>query len=236
MSDSTTLLEQIATAQAAKETTANQLFDAASVAMAYGRHAESCGGLTWAYYGTRYGGTAVANGTNACAASDDTYMVVNLSTGAVSFSTATTNWDNAAAYGRCYKITTGTATVTSYEDHRFGPLGVFAAHSASSIVDQWSVYIATVSDKSYKIIVNTKFAATINEVTTICASGTCTLTTKINTTALGGTANSVSSGEQTQTHSSANSVAAGDDIVLTASSNSACVDMSVTIKYTRAIE
>ena len=84
--DSTTLLEQIDSSQAQHEVTANALFDAGSVATAYGRHAEECAGLTWGYYGVRYGGTAWPNGTHACDASDTTYMVVARATGEPSFS------------------------------------------------------------------------------------------------------------------------------------------------------
>lgn len=129
MSDSTTLLDQIETAQSQKEATANALFDAASPASAYGRRSSACAGRVWGYYGTRYGGTAVANGTNTCGASTTTYMVVAVATGAVSFATSTTNWDDATNYARCYKVVTGASTVTSYEDHRLGPLGVFSAGS-----------------------------------------------------------------------------------------------------------
>lgn len=106
---------------------------------------------------------------------------------------------------------------------------------SASVVEDWSAFIATPSNKSYKIVVNSSFAATINEVTTVCVSGTCTVTGKINTTALGGTANSASSSETTQTHVSSNSVAVGDDIVLTISSNSSCADLTVKIKYTRTV-
>ena len=72
--------------------------------------------------------------------------------------------------------------------------------------------------------------------TTKSASGTCTATWKINSTALGGTANSVSSSEQSQAHSSNNVFAAGDDIVLTVSSNSSCLKMAWTITYTRTYD
>lgn len=133
MADSTPLLAQIAAGQAQKEVTANGLFDAASPATAYGRHAETCVGLTWGYYGTRYGGSTVASGTNTCGTSTTTYMVVNLNTGAVSFATTTTNWDDAATYGRAYKIVTGTDSVTSYEDHRFGPGGIISAASLADV-------------------------------------------------------------------------------------------------------
>jgi len=59
-------------------------------------------------------------------------VVVNRSTGAISVATASTNWDNTAAYARVYKLTTGTATVTAVEDHRAGPGGVHGQAAAGS--------------------------------------------------------------------------------------------------------
>lgn len=97
----------------------------------------------------------------------------------------------------------------------------------------FSVHIRSPAAQTYKIIVKAAHGGTITEVTTICESGTGTLTTKINTTALGGTANSVSSSQQSQAQSSANVFAAGDDIQLTFSSLSSLVGVSATIKYTR---
>ena len=121
--DSTTLLDQV-TIAAGSDVRINELFDAHSVSSAFGRRAATCTGLVWGYYGCRYGGTAVANGTNTCGASTTTYMVASRSTGAVSFATTTTNWNDNTNYGRCYKLTTGASTVTGYEDHRFGPNGI----------------------------------------------------------------------------------------------------------------
>lgn len=95
--------------------------------------------------------------------------------------------------------------------------------------------IVTPADGDYRIVVNAPHGGTITNVTTISASGSCTLTVKINTTPLGGTANSVSTSEQSQAHASSNTFAAGDDIVLTVSSNSACSKMTFTIKYTRTL-
>jgi hypothetical protein len=97
-------------------------------------------------------------------------------------------------------------------------------------------FIASPSDKSYKLVVKMPHAGTITEATTISVSGTCTATFKVNSTALGGTANSVSSAEQSQAHASTNTFVAGDDIVLTVSANSSCVDMSFSLKYTRTLE
>lgn len=118
MSDSTNPVDQITVGQAQPAVPANQNFDAASPAMLYGRRASTCSGLTWGYYGGRFESASIAAGTQLLGASTTTYMVASRSTGAVSFSTATTNWDNQLGYMRLYKIVTGGASVTSYEDHR----------------------------------------------------------------------------------------------------------------------
>lgn len=110
-----------------------------------------------------------------------------------------------------------------------------SAAALSQTGEQISGFIASPSNKSYTICLDMKHAGTITEVTTKSASGTCTATWKVNSTALGGSANSVSSSETTQSHSSTNTFAAGDDVVLTVSSNSSCADMSFTIKYTRTL-
>jgi hypothetical protein len=102
--------------------------------------------------------------------------------------------------------------------------------------EYWSGLITSPSDKSYTLVLKSPHAGTISETTTKSASGTCTATFKVNTSALGGTANSVSSSEQSQAHSSTNTFAAGDDIVLTVSSNSSCADLAFTVKYTRDLQ
>ncbi|WP_374607094.1 hypothetical protein [Thermomonas sp.] len=114
-----------------------------------------------------------------------------------------------------------------------GAIGVGA--STTQTTECISGLFVAPANGDYRIVVKAPHGGTITEVTTVSASGTCTLTAKINTTALGGTANSVSSSEQSQAHSSANVFSAGDDIVLTVSSNSSCSKMTVTIKYTRTL-
>jgi len=127
--DSTNTLPQIEPAQSHKEATANELFAAASPAMAYARNADTSGGLTWGYLGARWGGTLVANGTITLGASTTTYIVAHRTTGAVSASAATTNWDDIGTYARLYKVFTGVSTVSSYEDHRAGPNGLVPSSS-----------------------------------------------------------------------------------------------------------
>lgn len=95
--------------------------------------------------------------------------------------------------------------------------------------------IGTVADGDYTLVLKAPHGGTVTETTTKSASGTCTATFKVNSTALGGTANSVSSSEQSQAHSSTNTFVAGDDIVLTVSANSSCSKLAFTIKYTRVL-
>lgn len=134
MADSTTNLDQLLPGQEGKEVKVNEFLDAASAASAYGRRASTCVGRTWGYYGTRYGGDVIANGTHLCDASDTTYMLVDASTGEPFFSTDPLDWDD-DAYGRAYLITTGPSSVTSYEDHRFGPRGIFSIGGSGIGVD-----------------------------------------------------------------------------------------------------
>lgn len=85
----------------------------------------------------------------------------------------------------------------------------------------------------YNLIINSPFTGTIESVTTICTSGTCTATVKINGVALGGTANSVSTSENIQTHTSANEFVPGDEVTLNISSNASCEGLAFTLSITR---
>ncbi|AWC22053.1 hypothetical protein CO731_01509 [Aminobacter sp. MSH1] len=104
----------------------------------------------------------------------------------------------------------------------------------SIATDAISGMILAPQNGDYMLVVKCPYGGTVNEVVTKSASGTCTATFKINTTALGGAANAVSSSEQTQAHASANTFVAGDDIVVTISANSSCANMSFTLKTTKA--
>jgi hypothetical protein len=132
------------------------------------------------------------------------------------------------------KAGTGTTVVKD----AFGNWVISATGGGSSDtlkIGQWNPLLyGTVTDAVYRIITKCEFAGTINEISTICDSGTGTLTTKINTTAVTATANSVSSTRQDQAVSGANTFAVGDYITITVSSASALTNMGVTIKYTRS--
>ena len=123
------------------------------------------------------------------------------------------------------EVVTGTDTARAVT-----PAGV----AAKTFVDAMVFIIPAPADGDYRVL-KLPFPGTITEVATRSASGTCTLTTKVNSTALGGSANSVSSSEQAQAHASTNTFIADDDIVFTVSSNSSCLKMSVTVKFTRVL-
>lgn len=159
MADSTTNIDTIATSQSDKETTANGFFDAASHAATYGRRQSTTVALTWGYYGGRFGGTSVANGTVALTASRDNYIVAHRTTGAVTASDSATNWNTPQTYARLYKVTAGALTITSYEDHRAGELGVARMSVGETVVNNIVRIPITVGDVGTTISTGTGKAA-----------------------------------------------------------------------------
>jgi hypothetical protein len=134
MSDSTSLIDTISVSQASKEVTANAALNAASPAMLYGMRLSTTTALTWGYYGGRYNSTAIANGTLSLTSSSTNYIVGSKSTGAVSVSTATTNWNDTSNYARLYLVVAGASTITSYEDHRTVTGGAVAGTSPTQCI------------------------------------------------------------------------------------------------------
>jgi len=119
MSNKTSLLDLIYQSQSSKETTANNLFDAASPAMLFGRRASLCSSLNWFYYGgyMLVDGvlTAIANNAAALAltASSNNYIEATRA-GVVSANTT------GFTPGRIplYLAVTSTSTVSDYTDYR----------------------------------------------------------------------------------------------------------------------
>lgn len=111
-------------ASASPEVQINENFETLDHQSVYGKRQPVTTGLTWGYCGGRWGGASIAEGTLALANGATNYVVVHRGTGAISVSSASTNWDNVAAYARVYKITTAGGVVTAVEDHRVGEHGV----------------------------------------------------------------------------------------------------------------
>jgi hypothetical protein len=120
-------LQTLAAAQVSKEVPINENFEVLDWATVYAKDATTSSGLTWGYFGGRWSGTLISAGTLALTGGSPTtvnYIVVNRSTGAISVSTTSTNWDDTANYARVYKVTASGSAVESTEDHRAGLHGV----------------------------------------------------------------------------------------------------------------
>ncbi len=91
------------------------------------------------------------------------------------------------------------------------------------------VLIEYPENKDYQLFRNAPWAFTVKTITTKCVTGSCTVTTKINTTAVGGTANAASTSEDIKTPPDTNTGAIGDDLLITVSSNSSCELLSITV-------
>lgn len=122
-------LQQLAANQANPEVIINENFEGLDHVGVFGKAHATSTGLTWGYNGGRWGGTSITAGTVTLTNAATNYVVVLRSTGAVSVSTATTNWNNTALYARLYKLTTAGSVVTATEDHRAGPYGPFAGNA-----------------------------------------------------------------------------------------------------------
>lgn len=119
-----TVMQQVVYRQENGEAIVNENFETMEHQAVYGKDHENTSGLTWGYYGGRWGGFAITAGTLSLTASSTNYVVVAIATGVISVSTSSTNWDNDTDYVRVYKITTGASTYSAVEDHRAGPGGV----------------------------------------------------------------------------------------------------------------
>lgn len=118
MADSTSNLDTLPNGGSGQEVRVNDLFDAASFGTAFGRRASTTGALTWGYYGApRYyiNGTvtAFANGTRSLTASSTRFVSASRALAVTEVATAFDADKLAMA-----KVVTGSAGVTSYEDHR----------------------------------------------------------------------------------------------------------------------
>lgn len=122
-------LQQLSASQASPEVIINENFEALDHVGVFGKAHATSTGLTWGYNGGRWGGIPITAGTVTLTNATTNYVVMLRSSGAVSVSTATTNWNNTALYARLYQLTTAGSVVTATADHRAGPYGPFAGNS-----------------------------------------------------------------------------------------------------------
>lgn len=138
MSGSTPILDLLTQGQSGKEITANALFDAASPATLFGRRQASSSGLTWGYYGGAVNNagtiTQIANGTLTLPASATNYVQASKA-GVVSANTA----GFTAGQIPLYTVVTGTATVSSYTDHRAFLTSAMPPQYTTAAAPAWTV-------------------------------------------------------------------------------------------------
>lgn len=113
----------------------NQALRALIAASTYGRKEATSNGLTFGYHGGRYNGNTVADGTVSLTPSATNYIVAAKSNGAVSVSTTTTNWNDAANYVRLHVVVTNTIGITDggWTDYRLDTGGALNPSSVSSV-------------------------------------------------------------------------------------------------------
>lgn len=96
-----------------------------------------------------------------------------------------------------------------------------------------SFFIPNPVAKDYRLVVKARVARTITNVVAKTASGTCSLTVKIDSTALGGgSAISVTSTESDTAYTTNNNLSIEQDIVFTVGSVSSPLDLSITLSGT----
>lgn len=167
--------------QAFAEKIVNQNFVALEHQAVYGYDALASSGLIWGYLGGRWGGFSIAADTVTLSASTTNYIVVEISSGDLSVSTSSTNWNDATHYVRVYKVVTDSSSVTGDpEDHRAGPGGVHGgggagAGSVPKILQIAASDETTVLTTGLKVTVRAPYAITLSAVraslTTAQASG-----------------------------------------------------------------
>ena len=132
--------------QANAEVPVNGNFSALGHQSVYSQDQTTTAALTWGYNGGRWGGFTVADGTFTLAASTTTYISVLRTTGAISQSTATTNWLDTSNYARVYQLTTSASAITATQDHRAGPGGVHGPEMGARVKSVSAAYTTILAD------------------------------------------------------------------------------------------
>ena len=148
MSNSTITYDPILQAQAAKEVTANAMFDALSPASSFGRRASTTpAGLTWGYYG----GTILVDG-----------VLTQIANGTVALTNAATNYLEIDRAGTVSKNTTGFTA---------GSIPLYSIVCAGSVVTSYLDYRPWVQSRDQTS--NASVAVTAANVTLTAAEARC---------------------------------------------------------------
>lgn len=195
------------TPQSGAATIVMEAFESLAAVSLYAKRHDAISGLTWAYYGARFNGATVADGTVALTNNATNYVVAARSGGAVSASTATTNWNDSTNYARLYVVVTASGVITSATDYRMDAGGLF--NSSVPVIPK--VVQVAASDESTplttgpgKVTFRMPFAMTISAVRaslTVAQTSGSILTVDINEggTSILSTKLTIDNGESTST-------------------------------------
>jgi hypothetical protein len=107
--------------------------------------------------------------------------------------------------------------------------------AAQTQTDFISGIIKTPANQDYRIVERLPYAVTFQRMTAKCASGSCTVTVKVNSTTIGNFSQAVGTGVVTTTSVAPNTAATADVIVVTISAAASPVDLSLTLEFTRTL-
>ena len=143
-------------ARANPDVPVNENFATLAHAAVFGKNPATSTGLTWGYFGGRYSGQTVADGTLTLGNNCDNYVVVNLDTGAISVSEYDVDWLDAEAsvptYGRVYLITTSGGIGLDSKSSVAWPLSVTWTLSMPSLFSMETMMLACNEDGSARQI------------------------------------------------------------------------------------
>ena len=137
---------------ASPEIQINENFAALDWATVYGKNPVASSGLTWGYYGGRWGGFPIANGIVTLTNDAANYISIAVADGAIGVEIeigsppAPVNWEDSINYRRAFKVTTAGGVVTVAEDHRSGPLGLLTGPPGPTGATGASAYELAVTD------------------------------------------------------------------------------------------
>jgi len=120
-----TVLQQLTPGQANQELRLNEIVESLSAVGLFSTRHPATTALTWAYYGGRYQGNTVVDGTLSLTNNILSYVVVHRTTGVVSASTVITNYNDITTYARLFQITTSGGVITVISDFRMETGGLF---------------------------------------------------------------------------------------------------------------
>lgn len=149
MADSTTNIPQVSQSQAQHDVVVNALIDALSPGAIFGKNFETTAALTWGYLGGKAPVSGepveVANGTVALTASSTNYIYAEESGSwaVVCTTSIPAGWPGPLSGTKIalYTIVTGSATVTSVEDHRLA--GLFSSVALGGAVSSVAMTVPT---------------------------------------------------------------------------------------------